>query len=144
MKKVLVGLVVAVLLVLFVEPSEFRVERTTTIAAPVDAVFEHVNGLHKWGAWSPWAKLDPDAKVAFEGPDAGKDAAMSWSGNDKICEGRMTVVESKPHRTFMQKVFCLVNEWQQDAQRRHREGPRSAQSRGRAEQDLAGLTHPRE
>jgi hypothetical protein len=42
MKKVLVGLVVAVLLVLFVEPSEFRVERTTTIAAPVDAVFEHV------------------------------------------------------------------------------------------------------
>jgi hypothetical protein len=59
------------------------VERTTAIAALVDAVFEHVNDLHKWDAWSPWAKLDPDAKVAFEGPDAGKDAAMVRQRQDQ-------------------------------------------------------------
>jgi len=28
-----------------------------------------VNDFHQWDAWSPWAKLDPDAKITFEGPD---------------------------------------------------------------------------
>ena len=77
------------------QPSEFRVERTATISAPPAAVFGHVEDLHKWEAWSPWAKLDPKAKVAYEGTPAGKGAAFTWSGNDKVGEGRMTIVESQ-------------------------------------------------
>jgi uncharacterized protein YndB with AHSA1/START domain len=78
------------------QPSEFSVERTATIAAPPAAVFAHVDDLHKWEAWSPWAKLDPNAKVAYEGAPAGKGAAFTWAGNDKVGEGRMTIVESRP------------------------------------------------
>ena len=59
-------------------------------------MFAHVNDLHKWEAWSPWAKLDPAAKIAFEGAPAGKGAGFTWSGNDKVGEGRMTIVESRP------------------------------------------------
>lgn len=77
------------------QPSEFRVERTATIAAPPAAVFAHVEDLHKWEAWSPWAKLDPKAKVAYEGAQSGKGAAFTWSGNDEVGEGRMTIVESQ-------------------------------------------------
>ena len=100
LKDILIALVLiiaAFLVVVAAQPSEFRVERTTTMAAPADVVFTQVNDLHKWDAWSPWAKLDPDAKVTFAGPDAGKDAAMSWSGNDKVGEGKMTIVESHPN-----------------------------------------------
>jgi hypothetical protein len=78
------------------QPDELLIERQATIAAPPEAVFGQVNDLHKWDAWSPWAKLDPNAKVGFEGPAAGKDSAFTWSGNDNVGEGRMTIVESRP------------------------------------------------
>jgi carbon monoxide dehydrogenase subunit G len=99
LKKILVALVVLIaafaVFVAFL-PSDFRVARSATIDAPPAAVFEHVNDLHKWEPWSPWAKLDPNAKVAFEGPPAGKGAAMTWSGNDAVGEGRMTIADSRP------------------------------------------------
>jgi len=82
--------------VVALQPSEFHVERKATIAAPPAAVFAHVDDLHKWEAWSPWAKLDPNAKVGYEGAPAGKGAAFTWVDNDKVGEGRMTIVESRP------------------------------------------------
>jgi polyketide cyclase/dehydrase/lipid transport protein len=82
--------------VVALQPSEFHVERKATIAAPPAAVFAHVDDLHKWEAWSPWAKLDPNAKVGYESAPAGKGAAFTWVGNDKVGEGRMTLVESRP------------------------------------------------
>ena len=99
LKKILIALAAIVLIFLVVvamQPSDFRVERTTTIAAPAADVFTQVNNFHKWEAWSPWAKLDPAAKVAFEGPEAGQGAVMTWAGNDKVGEGKMTLIESRP------------------------------------------------
>ena len=63
--KILIG--VAVLVVIFVivvalQPSEFRVTRSATISAPPATVFARVNDFHNWEAWSPWAKLDPACK----------------------------------------------------------------------------------
>jgi carbon monoxide dehydrogenase subunit G len=78
------------------QPSEFRIVRSASIAAPPAAVFAQVNDFHKWEAWSPWAKLDPAAKVDFEGAPAGEGAVFTWSGNDQVGEGRMTLAESRP------------------------------------------------
>jgi uncharacterized protein YndB with AHSA1/START domain len=100
--------IVTVLAVLFViiaafavyvalQPAEFRIERTATIAAAPADVFDQVNDFHKWEAWSPWAKLDPQAKVTFEGAPAGQGAVFTWSGNDDVGEGRMTLAESRPN-----------------------------------------------
>jgi hypothetical protein len=98
LKKILLALVVLIAAfagVVAMQPSEFMVERTATINAPAADVFAHVNELRKWDAWSPWAKLDPDAKVGFEGPPAGPGSVFTWS-SEKIGEGRMTVAESRP------------------------------------------------
>src|SRR5262249_10520255 len=57
--------------------------------------FPHVNNLREWKEWSPWAKMDPNAKETFEGPAAGKGAVMTWAGNRKVGEGSMTITESK-------------------------------------------------
>jgi hypothetical protein len=78
-------------------PDEFIVSRWAKISAPPEKVFPHVNNLHKWQAWSPWAKMDPNAKNSFAGADSGTGAAMSWDGNKKIGAGRMTIVESAPN-----------------------------------------------
>ena len=97
--KILIGLavLVALLVVLVaVQPSEFKVTRTATVAAPPSAVFAQVNDFHKWEAWSPWAKLDPAARNTFEGAPAGAGAGFAWAGNSKVGEGRMTITESRP------------------------------------------------
>jgi len=105
LKKPVLKYVVSALLVLVVgfaaivalQPSDFRVTRSAAIAAPPEAVFSQVNDLHRWEAWSPWAKLDPAAKSTYEGPAAGVGAAFSWAGNNQVGEGRMTITESRPN-----------------------------------------------
>src|SRR5882724_8958693 len=92
----LVALVVVFVVVVALQPSEFRIARTATVTASAPDVFAHVNDFRNWEAWSPWAKLDPAAKAALEGPPAGQRAVFNWSGNDKIGEGRMTLTESRP------------------------------------------------
>jgi hypothetical protein len=95
--------VIAVILVVFVivvalQPAEFRIVRSSApISAPPVVVFGQVNDLHKWQAWSPWAKLDPDAKNTFSGPPAGDGAAFAWAGNSNVGEGSMTITESRPN-----------------------------------------------
>jgi len=98
--KILIVLAVAFIgLLVFaaMRPSEFLVVRSALVGAPPDAVFPHVNDLHHWEAWSPWAKLDPAAKATYEGPVAGVGAAFCWAGNHNIGEGRMTITESQPN-----------------------------------------------
>lgn len=109
-KKLLIGLgAVAALLVVAVvvvamQPTEFRVVRTATISAPPAAIFPHVNDLQKWQAWSPWAKLDPNAKNSFAGPTAGKGASFHWAGNDEVGEGTMTIIDSRPNELVRMKL----------------------------------------
>ena len=77
--------------------SEFRVSRSATMTAPAEAIFAQVNDFHRWEAWSPWAKMDPNAKNTFEGPASGRGAKFSWSGSSKtVGEGSMVIVESRP------------------------------------------------
>lgn len=98
-KKILIGVAIVVAAfaaVVYVQPDELNIARSATIAAPPPAVFDQVNDLRKWDNWSPWAKLDPAAKVSFEGSQAGAGAVFKWSGNDKIGEGQMTVTDSRP------------------------------------------------
>jgi hypothetical protein len=100
--KILIALVAVVAVVaafaafVALQPSEYRIARSATIAAPASDVFAQVNDFHKWDAWSPWAKLDPNAKTAFEGPSAGEGAVFAWAGNREIGEGRMTLTQSRP------------------------------------------------
>jgi len=97
--KILISLAVIILLLVIVvalRPADFHVSRSIAIAAPPAVVFAAVNDLHKWEAWSPWAKIDPNAKMTYEGAEAGTNASYTWSGNNQVGEGRSTIVESRP------------------------------------------------
>lgn len=97
-KIVLIVLAVALiglLTVVALQPPDFRIARTLRMASPPQAVFNEVNDLHRWEAWSPWAKLDPDMKQTYEGPPAGAGASSAWTGNKEVGEGRMTISESR-------------------------------------------------
>ena len=58
MKKVLLALLVLLavfLAVVGMQPSDFSISRSATMAAAPSTVFGHVNDLRRWAAWSPWA-----------------------------------------------------------------------------------------
>ncbi len=98
-KKILIGLaavLVILVIVIAVQPSDFRVSRSAAVSAPPEVVFARVNDLRAWEAWSPWAKMDPSMKQSYEGPATGPGAISRWSGNNEVGEGSMTIVESKP------------------------------------------------
>jgi len=100
LKKIFI--VIAVIVVVFViivalQPAEYHVARTATIAAPAEVVFAQVNELKKWDAWSPWVKIDPAMKQTYDGPASGTGAISRWAGNNQVGEGSMTITESRPN-----------------------------------------------
>ena len=109
-KKILIALaliVIVFLIVVALQPADFRITRTATVAAPPAAVFAQVNDFHKWEAWSPWAKLDPSMKTTYDGPAEGTGAIYTWAGDGKVGEGRMTLTESHPSDLIRIKLEFL-------------------------------------
>jgi hypothetical protein len=97
---------VLVVLVIFVsmQASQFRIVRSTSIAAPASVVFPMVNDFHNWNAWSPWRELDPNMTQTFEGAPSGVGAIQTWAGNKKAGEGRMTITQSRPNELITTKL----------------------------------------
>ena len=74
---VIIGIcLVAVLL----QPSQGHIEKSIVINAPASSVFAEVSDFQKFNVWSPWAKMDPEAKQTFEGPVASVGHKMAWDG----------------------------------------------------------------
>lgn len=101
---VLAVLLVALVVLVSTRPSSFRIERTAQVAAPAPIVFAMVNDFHQWPNWSPWEKLDAGMKKTYAGAAAGAGAVYEWSGNDKVGEGRMTILESRPNEVVKIKL----------------------------------------
>jgi hypothetical protein len=105
--KILIG--VAVLLVILVivvatRPAAFRIERSIRISAPPASAFALVNDFHRWGAWSPWEKMDPNLERVYEGANSGKGSIYSWKGNNKVGEGRMTIEQTQENSKIVIKL----------------------------------------
>lgn len=94
-----IGIAFAALIVVFIvvvamQPSTFRVERSLVIAAPADVVFAQINVMKNRHAWYPWDQLDPNMKLDYSGPEQGVGAVYAWSGNKDVGKGRQTILES--------------------------------------------------
>jgi hypothetical protein len=89
-------IIVAFVIVVALQPKEFRFARSATMSAPPSAVFAQVNDFHKWQPWNPWGKIDPAMKQTYEGAPAGVGAIYTSVGNNEVGEGPMTITESRP------------------------------------------------
>ena len=93
---VVLGLVVALLVYAATRPDDFRVERSASIAAPPERVFDLIDDLHAWRAWSPWDEKDPRMQQTHSGAERGVGAIYEWSGNKDVGQGRMEITGSEP------------------------------------------------
>jgi hypothetical protein len=87
---VLVGLWVLLLLVGFVLPGHFRVERATVIAARPSAVFPLVGDLRAWRQWGVWFKRDPAMQVNYSAATTGVGGWSQWTSKSQG-DGKMTI-----------------------------------------------------
>lgn len=99
LKKILIAFAALMALVLgigMVLPSKYRVERSTTIHAPAEAVYASVANLRRWRDWAPWnAERYPGNQWMFGGPEVGVGAVHSWSGED-VGTGTLSLTEADP------------------------------------------------
>jgi len=111
MVKIAIGVVgvVAVAVLAFLafaatKPDTFRVQREVSIKAPPDKIFPYIDDFHRWTAWSPWEKVDPEMKRQYSGPQSDKGAVYQWNGNDKVGEGRMEIIDTTPPSKIVIKL----------------------------------------
>lgn len=101
LKKILIAFAALVALALLVGallPSSYRVERSTVIHAPPEAVYGFVASLERWRDWAPWdAKRYPGSDWVTAGPAVGAGAVRSWSGQD-VGPGTLRLTEADPSR----------------------------------------------
>ena len=107
--KVIVGLLIAAGLIVvgfgLVLPKEYRVERSIEIDAAPEVVFDHVNTLKSWDAWSPWMAKDPSIENSYSGPEAGVGSKVTWT-SENSGNGSQTITFSKrPKRIEMHLDF---------------------------------------
>lgn len=83
----------------------YTVERSASIAAAPQTVYDLVSDFHSWPQWSPWEELDPDMQRTHSGATSGVGAKYAWSGNKKAGQGDMTITEA----TAPSKIQIALN-----------------------------------
>ena len=97
---IMVVLLLILVVVGFILPSKYQAERSITIKAPAETIFEQVNDLEKRVLWSPWEADDPDMEITFGKIKVGKGASYSWDG-EKHGKGTLTITKSQPYSLIM-------------------------------------------
>lgn len=72
----------------------YTVERSVTIAAPPERIYDQLANFHNWTNWSPWEDVDPELKRTYSGAESGTGAVYGWSGNRKAGQGRMEITDA--------------------------------------------------
>jgi hypothetical protein len=104
---VILAIAIAVVLVLAAtKPGTLRVQRSTSIEAPAEAIFPLINDFHQWRSWSPYEDKDPAMKRSYDGAERGKGAVYAWDGDKNVGSGRMEILEaSAPQKIIIKLDF---------------------------------------
>lgn len=105
LKKILIAVGVLVLLVVvssFFLPRVAHVERKGFVHGTPATVFDLVNTLSNWKAWSWWHTLDSNTQYAYSDVKYGKDAWYSWaSESENVGKGKLTITGSFPNDSIL-------------------------------------------
>jgi len=102
---VLLGFIILVIIVAYLLPRHIHVERSATIPASPEVVFNQVNILKNWEEWSPWHDIDPDMEIVYSGPEMGAGASYSWFSSDPGAgQGKLTIIKSLPYSLITTKL----------------------------------------
>ena len=84
--KILLGFlvfVVAIAIVGFLLPKQFKIERSAVIVASPEKIYPLIAEPKNWPKWGVWNQRDPQMKVSFSGATSGVGAKWSWESKSE-------------------------------------------------------------
>lgn len=78
-------------------PKEYAVERSIVIKAPDSVVYNNVADFEEFYKWNPWSKMDPKAKVNYNGTPATVGHSYEWNGEESG-NGTMTITNLEANK----------------------------------------------
>lgn len=97
------GLLLLVVVIGFLLPAEWKVERSIVVNAPPAAIHPYIDDMAKWKEWSPFDREDPAMTMEISTPSAGVGSWRQWK-SEKMGDGRIDVVRSDAAKGVWMKL----------------------------------------
>ncbi|MFO7829826.1 MAG: GyrI-like domain-containing protein [Bacteroidales bacterium] len=106
------GIIIIIIIALFLIiplflPSTARVERSITVEAPVDKVFQTAIDMNMRPKWDPWIEMDPDAKIITEVIPGGTGSWYTWD-SEIIGKGKLTITNFEANKKINSKLEFIA------------------------------------
>jgi Polyketide cyclase / dehydrase and lipid transport len=88
---ILLGLIVALLLIAFLMPKAYNVEKNIIISKPAAEVKGKIADLNYYSQWNPWQQTDPTAATTITGTPGSPGHKYAWVGK-KVGMGSLTLL----------------------------------------------------
>jgi uncharacterized protein YndB with AHSA1/START domain len=95
---IIVLLIAAIAITSFATPTDFKVERETTIRRPPAEIYAYAKMLKNQNEWGPWFKRDPQMHQEFRGTDGAVGFVVYWKGNGDTGEGEQEIKALEENR----------------------------------------------
>lgn len=105
--KILSGFAVLLLLlvlVAFLLPRHYRIERTLVMKARPEAIHAQIADLRAWKNWGAWQERDPGMKLTYSEKSTGVGAWSAWESKTEG-NGKMTITSTTPTKVVYDLEF---------------------------------------
>lgn len=104
---VIVAIIGIIVIAGMLSPREVELERTISINASAESIFEEIKGIKALNSWSPWQGIDPKGtKYTYEGPEIGVGSKMSWeSEHPDVGTGSQEIIESIENKKIRTEFY---------------------------------------
>ncbi len=109
----LAGVVLLLLAISYLLPSETRVERSLNSAASPEVIFSMIEDLEQWPNWSPWHAQDPEMAIVYGDIRSGEGAYYEWKG-EIIGKGSYLIEQVNPPASLIARLDMGQPEPSQD------------------------------
>lgn len=89
---IILSLIVLVLIAGVVLPRKVAIEKSITINAPREQVWQQVSNLEACHKWSPFVEEDPNTVVTYTGQSGTVGSMYTWK-SEKVGEGTQTITK---------------------------------------------------
>lgn len=110
-----IGIILIVLFAAFLiftgtQPSILEVEKSATIKASPEKIFNVISDYRTWSEWSAWHKMDTTMEMKYEGEMGKLGAKYSWSSqNPMVGSGNQQIIELE-ESNFVKSEMVLNGE----------------------------------
>mgnify|MGYP002133132205 CR=1 FL=1 len=98
---------VVIIITMIALGKEYHYEKSITINAPIEKVWQNVNSMKAINSWSPFMKLDPNMKETYSGASGTVGELYTWSGNDKAGQGEERIIQLVPNEKAVVDIHFI-------------------------------------